>query len=198
MVQNIIDPAQNKRLITIEGNTRDIIRVIMMADQLSNKFIDTRNVRQLKGRNDFATLENIYDFVKYNTRYNTDPRGQQNVRLPGYLFETGVGDCKSYSVAIAALCRALGLPYRYRFIRQSGAHNYHHVYIVAGTPDGSARGPVVLDAVHRRFNTEPAYVQKLDLKPGQRIPTGIGSLSNVGSGAWLIILLITALFAFKK
>ena len=168
-----------------------------MADQLSNKFIDTRNVRNLQGKDDYTTLQNIYQFVKNNTRYNTDPRGQQNVRLPGYLFETGVGDCKSYSVAIAALCRALGLPYQYRFIRQAGASNLHHVYIVSATPDGSARGPVVLDAVHSRFDAESAYVQKIDLKPGQRVPAGIGSLSNVGAGAWLIILLITALFAFK-
>ena len=190
----IIEPAENRRVMTVDGDTRDIIRLIMVADRMSKQFIDLRKVNELRGADDYRTLENIYWFVKQNTTYKTDPNGQQNVRLPGYLFETGAGDCKSYSVAIAAICQAMGIPYRYRFIQQRGAPNYHHVYIVATKPDGSSRAPVVLDAVHRSFDQEPSYMKKLDLKPGQRIPAGIAGLAE-DSGAWIILLLIIIGFA---
>lgn len=178
----------------MNGDTRDIIRLILRADGMSAKFIDTRNVRHLLGRDDYRTLENIYWFVKKNTRYQTDPRGEQNVRLPGYLFDTGAGDCKSYSIAIGALCRALGIPYKYRFVRQRGAGNYHHVYIVAAVRDGSGRGPVALDAVHRNFDHELAYEQKLDLMPGQSVPGNISGMAT-GGIAWIVPIIIIGLLA---
>lgn len=195
----IIGTSPNEVVMTVNGNTRDIIRLILIADRLSGKFVDTQNAERLRGRDDYHTLENIFWFVKKNVAYKVDPNGTQDVRLPGYLFETATGDCKSYSVAIGAICRALGIPYRYRFIRQAGAANYHHVYIVATTPDGSARGPVLLDAVHRSFDSEPKYSRKLDIKSGQKIPAGIGGvLDTVPRGAWIIILLLIGLWAFNN
>ncbi len=171
------------------GDTGDIIRVIMYADKHSGEFINAETVNNLRGKDDYHTLENIYWFVKRNIQYKPDPGGKELVRSPGYLFQSAAGDCKSLSVAIGALCRAFGIPYQYRFIRQAGASTLHHVYVVATCPDGSARGEVLLDAVHRSFDSEPNYVQKVDLIPGQRVPAGIRGIS-IGWESVLPLLLI--------
>lgn len=195
----ILPPTGQRRVIYPDGNTSDIIRVILFADRQSGKYIDASQLPALRGSDDYRTLENIYWYVKKNVRYRADRSGQEDVRSPGYLFETATGDCKSLSVAIGALCRALGIPYQYRFIRQASAKNYHHVYVVATCPDGSARGEVLLDAVHRSFDAEPPYRQKLDLKPGQKVPAGIGYMAgSVLEQTWPILLLLFIWFAFSK
>lgn len=185
-----------RRLAYRDGGTGDIIRVIMYADRLSGDFINARAAGRLRGATDYQTLENIYWFVKRNVNYRADAPGNEEIRSPGYLFQTGRGDCKSLSVAIAALCRALGIPYRYRFIRQRGASNYHHVYIVATPRDGSSRRAttVLLDAVHQRFDAEPAHVESIDLKPGQRIPAGIQGAGLESGGTLLLLFLLWLTF----
>ena len=159
-----------RRVIYRDGNTADIVRVIMLADRDSGRFILEKGVAQLRGANDRETLQNIYHFVKGKVSYKADRAGHEIVRSPAYLFESAIGDCKSLSVAIGALCRALGIKYRYRFIAQGGRRNLHHVYVVATTSEGK---DVVLDAVHKQFNAEPAYSRRVDLRPGQRVPDGI-------------------------
>ncbi len=188
----IVKPSTGlRRLAYQDGNTADIVRVILYADRMSANFINTRNAGALQGANDLDTLERIFWFVKGNIRYRADAPGNEEIRSPGYLFQTGRGDCKSLSIAIGALCRALGIPFKYRFIRQRGASNYHHVYVVAYPTDGSSDGaPVILDAVHRQFNAEPAYLQHIDMKPGsRRIPAGIQG-PGIESGGVLILLFL--------
>lgn len=185
-----------KRLMYADGDTGDIIRVIMYADGRSNEFVTPRAVNLVQGPDQYHTLENIYWLVKKNIKYQADPAGSELVRSPGYLFDTRTGDCKSMSIAIAALCRACGISYRYRFIRQGARPNYHHVYVVATPTDGSSRDEVILDAVHRSFNSEPSYNKKLDLKPGQRIPAAVSGTG--GGGAWMLLLLLVFWFANAK
>jgi hypothetical protein len=195
--RQIIKPSPaNRQMVKREFDTGDIIRVIMYADKRSGEFVAAESVDHLRGPDDYHTLENIFWFVKKNVQYQADPAGQEDVRSPGYLFDSGQGDCKSLSIAIGALCRAAGIPYSYRFVRQAGRPNFHHVYVVACTPDGSARGEVILDAVHRGYNSEFNYAKKLDLKPGSLVPAGIAG--NTGISAFTLILLFGIWFAFSK
>lgn len=187
-----------RRMMYADGNTGDIIRVIMFADKKSGEFIDAQTVEQLRGSDDYHTLENIFWFAKRNVNYKPDTQGHEQVRSPGYLFQTAQGDCKSLSIAIGALCRAFGIPYKYRFVRQRGAKNLHHVYVVAECTDKSGRGPVVLDAVHRFFDSEPDYQQKVDLSPGQPIPAGIRGISIKWEPLLPLLLIISLWFAFSK
>lgn len=192
---SIIKPSpRQRRVMYRDGDTGDIIRVIMHADRLSGQFVDKNTVDALRGPDEYHTLENIYWFVKKNIRYRADQSGHEVVRSPGYLFDSSTGDCKSMSVAIGALCRAFGIPYKYRFVRQRGASNYHHVYPVAICSGHE----VILDAVHRTFDSEPAYTHKLDLKPGQRIPASIGELKFSLASVAPILLLLLLWFAFAK
>ena len=188
-----------RRILYADGGTTDIIRAIQYADKRSAELVRPGAASRLRGATDYDTLRNIYGFVKSQVKYTADRPGLEVVRSPAYLIETGQGDCKSLSVAIAALCRAEGIPYRYRFVRQAGAPRLHHVYVVAIPRDGSAPRPVViLDAVHQKFDSEAAYRQGLDLQPGQRPPAGLHgeSVSGLSVSTWSLLTLLAVLIIF--
>lgn len=194
----IKESPQTKRVLFKDGDTSDIIRAIMVADRESSKYINTAGLSMLRGSDDRATLQNIYDLMQGRIDYQTDKRGHEIVRSPAYLFHTGIGDCKSYSVAIGAMCRAMGIPYRYRFTGAGPRSKYTHVYIVATISDGT---DIALDAIpdnlgkYVKMGTERRAGQKLDLRPGQRIPAGIQGIQ--GPGFWTdTVLLIGALILF--
>ena len=186
-----------RRVLYADGGTTDIIRAIQYADKRSAELVRPGAAARLRGATDYDTLRNIYGFVKSRVKYTADRPGMEVVRSPAYLLQTGQGDCKSLSVAIAALCRAEGIPYSYRFIQQSGAPRLHHVYVVATPRDGSAPRPVViLDAVFQKFDSEPAYRQAIDLRPGQRPPAGLHGESVAGPSisTWSLLSLLAILF----
>ena len=178
--RNIVLPTpRTRRVMYRDGNTTDIIRAIMYADADSAQWIDPRGTGSLKGASKTETLQNIYALMQGRIDYRADRPGHEIVRSPAYLFGTATGDCKSYSVAIGAFCRALGIPYRYRFTSQS-QKDYHHVYVMA-TVDGK---DVVMDAVpdnagrYLKFGKERGYRRHVDIRPGQRIPAGIRGISG--------------------
>jgi len=203
MTPNIVRASpRERRTMYRDGDTTDIIRVIMYADRDSGRWINPEGLARLKGADRRETLENIYSLMQGRLRYHADRPGHEVVRSPAYLFNTATGDCKSYSVAIGAFCRAFGIPYRYRFTSQSSRKDLHHVYVVATLPDGT---DVALDAVpdsggkYLPFGAERRYRRKIDLRPGQRVPNGIRGVSGgFGTSSLVLMLIILAWFAFAK
>lgn len=163
-----------ERLRYRDADTEDIVRVIMEMDTVADKYVDAEAAQCLRGGDDYETLGNVWQFVKGNLRYRPDARGKERVKSPAALFTMGVGDCKSFSIAEAALLRALGFKgIRYRFAAYGGKQDVTHVYVVV-----KYRGKdVVLDAVHSRFDEEVGYDWKRDI-PAARAThiSGIGSL----------------------
>ena len=155
-----------------DGETDDIIETILYADGKSRGFV-LAGVDCLRGPSEYDTLRNVWRFVKYNIRYRADRPGHERIKSPGALFASGYGDCKSFSVAIGAMLRALGIPFRYRFAAYDSG-DYSHVYVVA---DG-VRGPVILDAVYEEFDEEHPYWRKTDIRPkGSASVKGINEIT---------------------
>jgi hypothetical protein len=141
------------------GDTGDIIRVIMEADAISDRTVNHSGLSCLKGATRYDTLRNVWSFVKHNNLYRAD-RGHQKVKTPAALFHSGTGDCKSYSISEAALLRALGFTgIRYRFAAYDNSPDFTHVYVVCRLNGRD----VILDAVHTRFDDEVAYTRKKDI-----------------------------------
>ncbi len=183
----------DQKLVTrySDGDTGDIIETILEMDRQSHRWVRSDAAAQcLVGNNEDETLRNVWAFVKSNVRYRADKAGHEKVQSPGALFASRVGDCKSYSIAEAALLRALDIPYRYRFASY-GPGDFTHVYIVARTSSGLKP----LDAVHTAPLEEARYYRKKDIDPQQ---TAIGALptptntamnwKNIGLLALLIYL----------
>lgn len=154
-----------------DGDTSDIIRVIMDMDAVADKYVNVSAAQCLVGEDDYETLYNVWNFVKKNVKYKPDARGKEIVKSPAALFKMGKGDCKSFSIAEAALLRALGFKgIRFRFTSYDGNRDVTHVYVVC-----KLRGEdVIMDAVHSKFDEEVRYSYKRDIS-ASRI-SGIGSL----------------------
>lgn len=187
---------QISRVMYRDGDTGDIIRAILYADKDSAKYIDPAGVQALQGPDTQATLQNIYNLMQGRIDYRTDRPGHEIVRSPAYLFFTGAGDCKSYSVAIGAFCRAFGIPYRYRFT--GSGRKYTHVYVVATLPDGT---DIPMDAIpdsagkYIRMGNERSARRILDLKPGQRVPAGIHGTPSFWTDTALLLVALILFFS---
>lgn len=142
------------------GETEDIIETIMAMDADSARWVNAGAAECLQGATVHDTLHNVWAFVKQNTRYRADRPGHERVQSPGALFASGVGDCKSMSIAEGALLRTLGIRYKYRFAAYEPG-DFTHVYIVAATPDGWTP----LDAVHSKPFEEVRYRKIKDVSP---------------------------------
>jgi hypothetical protein len=104
--------------------------------------------------------------VKSEMSYKTDKSGHEKIKAPNWMLYNKVGDCKSYSVLIAAFLEQLCFRYAYRFVGfDDDRANPTHVYIVAYLPNGRE---VILDAVHTAFDSEPPHIFSTDRKPSAK------------------------------
>lgn len=176
-VERIIKPSPQWEITRYhDGDTADIIETILFADTKSEGFI-LPGVQCLIDSSQYRTLANVYKFVKGNVKYRADRRGFERVKSPGALFSSGYGDCKSLSVAIAAILKRLGIPYRYRFASYAPG-DFTHVYVIAE----GVNGDVILDAVHKTFDEEHPYYRHSDVKPAGS-PKGIKGLTEISIDA---------------
>ena len=148
------------------------MNTVLMADSKSGAYCQ-KLAQALTGADQVQTCYNIWNFWKQNVKYVEDPDGYQFIKSPAYLYQTGEGDCKSYSVAIGSCLKQLGIPYAYRFITQEAANPYHHVYVVAYTN----KGTVLIDCVIDYFNKENPYARKKDVSP----TTGIAPMPKAAA-----------------
>ena len=163
-VQLTPPPKNVDEVLFYDGNTQDIMTVIKEADSRAAKLRLTRRFAPLlRGANDRLTCQNIWNFVKQNIPYKADSAGYERVRLPNKCIHDAAkigngGDCKTFSVLIADLCREHGIEFQYDYISQKENKKIHHVYGFATLDNGRK---VILDAVHTAFDSEPYYKFKL-------------------------------------
>lgn len=175
------------------GDTADIIEVILEMDADSARWINTGAAECLRGQTVYETLRNVWRFVKHNITYRADQPGHERVKSPGALFASGKGDCKSLSIAEGALLRALGIRYKYRFTAYRPG-DYTHVYVVAQTPDGW----LPLDAVYSAPFEEERYYKKRDIAPASAAMNGLGKAPPQTATNWTGIGLLALLIFFVK
>ncbi len=154
------------RKIYRNGNTDDIIMVVMMAYNIERDEQIRDIAIKLKGNDVYQTAQNIWEFLIKNIRYVPDVDSQK-IKTPARLLHDGFGDCKSYSLFTAVVLRWLGIPHFFRFASYTPEKEATHVYVVAG-------GNIIIDAVsypqHRTpFNTEIKYTWKADMTQGTKI-----------------------------
>lgn len=181
------------------ATTEDIIRVISRADKLAAPYTAkfAAELAARHGNDKTAILKDVWQLLK-SLRYRADDQ-HQKVKSPAQLIADGVGDCKSYSVFIASVCQNLNIPYKYRYADYDRDDDVNHVYIVAYPNDNGGK-PVIVDAVHTRFNDEaPGNGFTFDINPTDNTRTrinGVGEkdgaknkLYYVGAAILIIIFL---------
>lgn len=150
-------PTRGEHVLFNDGDTNDIIKAILHMDARCAE--DTKLLAPvLTGGNLLDTCRNIHQFVSTHVRYKEDPAGRQYVQSPRALFNSGVGDCKSFSVFCSSVLKNLGIRHLYRFTAPTATADYGHVYVIV--PNGT--GYITLDATLPHFNREAKSAKHLD------------------------------------
>jgi len=150
---NIPQAKGKLKVLHEDGDTEDIINVVLDADKFKSKEF-CKFAEQFAGKDG---LKKLWRFVRFNIKYKEDPFGHQYIQLPPALWKSGIGDCKSKTLFINAVLRCLGISYKTRFVSY-GSTKVTHVYTVA-IIDGQE---LAIDAVYTKFGQEAPYSYKRD------------------------------------
>ncbi|WP_438712322.1 LPD1 domain-containing protein [Aquimarina muelleri] len=127
------------------------------------------------------TSENIWNYLRENTRYKLDTKGIEELRTPARSIVDGQKgvhninygiDCDDYTILISALLLNLGIAHQYRIAAYKKIGEFQHIYPVAFDQNGNA---FVIDVVPEipHFNYEEQPI--IDLKT---IPMELHELSG--------------------
>ena len=149
-------------IISRYQNTDQIAASIHMAIKES-KIASNYLSKYFKNKNPIESLRLIYFFTKQTIPYKRESGTNQTAKTLQRILNdsknTG-GDCKHYSITIAALCKSLNIPVKLRLVGQSLLNdNLTHIYIVA-ILNGKE---YVLDCCVNGFNQECRRTVKKDI-----------------------------------
>jgi len=119
----------------------------------------------LKGDSVATTSENIWNWMRANTKYKLDKKGLEELRTPARSIvdgEKGLSnsnygiDCDDYTILISAILLNLGIDHGYRITAYEERGQFQHIYPVAIDENGNQ---FVIDAVpeipHFNYEAEP-------------------------------------------
>lgn len=174
-IDKLIPSSTGKDMVYYEnGDTKNIMKVVFKAYKKGCKQL-AKIKPYIVGKNVLETCENIFNLVKQNISYKVDPIGEQFIKLPSRLWESKVGDCKSFSIFICACLDAVGIKGAMRFVSFNQDPTPTHVYVVVKT--GSKE--IIIDAVLNDFNYEKPYQKKYDYNMSKIVMmSGIGEATN--------------------
>lgn len=154
----IPDPKGKRTVIFQDGDTDDIIEVILMGEQRFGHY--GKDFCKWANHEFQATeqgLKKLWEFV-HAIKYEVDPDGIQDIKIPPALYKIGKGDCKSKTLFVNAVLRCIGVPYKIRFTAYGMDTTVKHVYTIA---DLNGR-KIIMDTVYDKFNQEALWGHKRD------------------------------------
>lgn len=155
----IPDAVGKRTIIFKDGDTEDIIKVIMIGEKRFEKYgkdfckwVNHHFTADMQG------LEKLWKTVRYDYEYRTDKEGVQDIKTPPALHRIGKGDCKSKTLFVNAVLRCLDIPYKIRFTAYGIDNTVKHVYTIAYLNNKK----IIIDTVYDHFNKEALYSFKKD------------------------------------
>lgn len=149
-------PENTTKVVKKLGDTQDIIESIIRVDQKYRSKEFDRFARQFDTKDG---LKRLWDFVKHQIEYKKDDFDKSLQLTPAALWKKKSGDCKSKTLFVNAVLRALNVPYIIRFTSYSATNkDVKHVYTVA-VIDGKE---IPIDTVYKVFGKEKKYKYKKD------------------------------------
>ena len=131
-----------------------------------------------KSATHFKTAADVHQFLRDHIIYKADGYFNQDVKSPAALLTSGVGDCKSLTLAAAGLCTNLGYAVTIRFVSYDPTNNTPgHVYCTV-TKNGKTE---ILDACLPQFNYQKPFAFKKDFPMILRTINGPGYYAGSNS-----------------
>lgn len=166
-------PSGNYEVWKANGSTQDIMDAIAFADKKSAPYTQ-EFAKQFHGWPVKKVAKAIWDYLKTKIQYKEDGLGVQDIKSPGALAHSKIGDCKSFAVFTGSILQNLGIPYKFRYTGYDSNSNYRHVYIIIPQDNGE----IIIDAVWKGFNSEKPYSFKKDIQGTMARISYIGSVNN--------------------
>lgn len=154
--------------VTENQSVNDIMRAIKKAHKLHAKDYD-KIYKYFIGIDEFETCENIFDFLRANTKYFVETEETQTVKSPAAILHEKNIDCKNYALFSGGILDAINrsgemyIPYTYRFVSDSIFNtNANHVFICAFPND--QYGEIWIDPIPpiKRFNDRINFFYSTD------------------------------------
>lgn len=160
LVKILPKPDHKQRLVKRFQTVSDIVDLILVADKQNSVYSPILKGYFYTGN----TIQDIRAFYKYaceNIKYLKEGNLQTAKTVPAIL-NFGYGDCKHFSLFLGSCCRALRIPYVFRFTSYNKYDKEaSHVYVVAHVYGKQ----IILDGVLKMINAEKPYYYKYDFKP---------------------------------
>jgi len=155
----------------LDGDNKQLRDAIFKATPKSIE--QCRTIAQkFKGKNDFESCQNIWNFLKKDITYVVDGE-HQKIKLPSALLRERTGDCKSYSLFTAGILGNLGIPFKYCLTSYTSDPTPAHIYV-------KCDNGIIIDGVWTAFNEEKKPIHIYYQKPNMKISyiAGIDTASN--------------------
>jgi len=168
-----------------DHDTNDIVKCLKKYHKIHGPNYDKISLLFWKGSAE-KTGRYLFDFLKKNVRYDTEPEDYQTVKTPAAILHQGHGDCKHYASFITGVCDSLersGYPIKskYRFVSDTPDKDIHHVFAVLEDKKqvGSTGIDYWVDPVLNIFNKRPNFYNIKDTI----MSNGIGSLYHISGSS---------------
>ena len=126
----IPSPSGKKSFINKNFDTADIMKLVLNCYKQHNSQLSSFS-NSLRGNTTEETCYNVWKFIKDHIRYQVDKGGDQYVQTPAALWQSKVGDCKSFAVFAASILHNLGIDGVIRFVSYDVKDKIpKHVYVV--------------------------------------------------------------------
>lgn len=171
---SIPDSEYIREIDHLNGDTRDIMEVILKDDSEHDpRFCDFS--RQFEPNK--KSLKVLWAFVRHAIRYQEDPTGRQDIKLPSALWRKKVGDCKSKTLFVNQVLKCLGVNYQIKFVGYDG-ETIKHVYTIAHV-EGRL---LAIDTVYNYYGYEPEHnIQETYNMSNENIGTVISTIRGIDS-----------------
>lgn len=161
-----------KKGATVNDTVRFIPKVVG-----ETLFHTSKIAARLKGKNDYETCRNIWDFVYTHIAYKKDEEGKEQIRSPArawYDRRQGV-DCDCYTTFISSILSNLNIRHKLRITKYKEEH-FQHIYPIVPRTDGTY---ITVDCVVNKFNYEEPYSEKQDTDMDLEYLNGVPAANNV-------------------
>ena len=164
-----------------DHDTNDIVKCLKKYHKIHGSDYDKISLPFWKG-NAENTGRYLFNFLKKNVRYDTEPEDYQTVKTPSAILHQGHGDCKHYASFITGVVDSLqrkGYPIKgkYRFVSDTPDKDIHHVFAVLEDVGqiGATGRDYWVDPVLNSFDKRPNFYNIKDTDMAK----GIGSLYHI-------------------
>ena len=154
---------ENKKYIAARhgAKTGDIMSALCMAVPAAVNQIEPEDLPPIKpGQNKIKYLYDLARQIQKDIKYKADGFELQKIQLPGHLYKTKVGDCKSLSLLFLALATKANFIAGFRFVSYRRNKIPTHVYNFILINDKK----LIFDLCTTDLNESAKYTYKKDMR----------------------------------